>query len=99
MPFALKDMGIAMQGTVTTNGRAFFRDAVADVDSTRVLRGRKLGLIVVAKATSPEFGQTAVTRPGPPRAERARGTASGTGALLRAIAPPLERVRTAGGQW
>lgn len=61
VPFALKDLGIAMKGTVTTNGCSFFRDAVADIDSTLVQRYRKLGLNVFAKTTSPEFGQTATT--------------------------------------
>ena len=61
VPFALKDLGIAMKGTVTTNGCAFFRDAVAEVDSTLVQRHRAAGLNIFAKTTSPEFGQTATT--------------------------------------
>lgn len=36
MPFALKDPGVAMKGTVTTQGSVFFKDAVADYDSTLV---------------------------------------------------------------
>lgn len=61
VPFALKDLGIAQAGTVTTNGCAFFRDAVADHDSTLVQRYRAAGLELFAKTTSPEFGQTATT--------------------------------------
>ena len=61
VPFALKDLGVALQGTVTTNGCAFFRDAVADHDSTLVQRHRAAGLNVFAKTTTPEFGQTATT--------------------------------------
>ncbi|NMG77116.1 amidase [Aromatoleum diolicum] len=61
VPFALKDLNIALKGTVTTNGCAFFRDAVADHDSTLVLRYRAAGLNIFAKLTSPEFGQTGTT--------------------------------------
>ncbi len=61
VPFALKDLGVAMAGTVTTNGSAFFKDAVADHDSTLVQRYRAAGLNIFAKTTSPEFGQTATT--------------------------------------
>ena len=61
VPFALKDLGVAMKGTVTTNGCAFFRDAVQDHDSTLVQRHRAAGLNIFAKTTTPEFGQTATT--------------------------------------
>ena len=61
VPFALKDLGVALQGTITTNGCAFFKDAVADHDSTLVQRYLAAGLNVFAKTTSPEFGQTATT--------------------------------------
>ena len=61
VPFALKDLGVAMQGTVTTQGSAFFKDAVADHDSTLVQRYRAAGLNIFAKTTTPEFGQTATT--------------------------------------
>lgn len=61
VPFALKDLGLAQAGTVTTNGCAFFRDAMADHDSTLVQRYRDAGLALFAKTTSPEFGQTATT--------------------------------------
>lgn len=61
VPFALKDLNIALEGTVTTNGCAFFKDAVADHDSTLVQRYRAAGLNIFAKLASPEFGQTATT--------------------------------------
>ena len=43
VPFALKDLGVSLNGTVTTNGCGFFRDAVADHDSTLVQRHRAAG--------------------------------------------------------
>ncbi len=61
VPFALKDLGVAMNGTATTNGSAFFKDAVADHDSTLVQRYRAAGLNIFVKMTTPEFGQTATT--------------------------------------
>jgi Asp-tRNA(Asn)/Glu-tRNA(Gln) amidotransferase A subunit family amidase len=61
VPFALKDLGIALKDTVTTQGCAFFKDAVADHDSTLTQRYQAAGLNIFAKTTSPEFGQTATT--------------------------------------
>ena len=61
VPFALKDLGVGLKGTITTNGCAFFKDAVADFDSTLVQRYLAAGLNIFAKTTSPEFGQTATT--------------------------------------
>lgn len=61
VPWLLKDLGIELKGTVTTNGCRFFRDAVADFDSTLVERYRRGGLVIFGKTASPEFGQTATT--------------------------------------
>ncbi|BDM64299.1 6-aminohexanoate-cyclic-dimer hydrolase [Shewanella sp. NFH-SH190041] len=61
VPFALKDLNIKMKGTVTTNGCLFFKDDVADYDSTLTQRYQAAGLNIMAKLTSPEFGQTATT--------------------------------------
>ncbi|MEP6588791.1 MAG: amidase [Polaromonas sp.] len=61
VPFALKDLSVAMKGTITTQGCAFFKDALAGHDSTLVQRYRAAGLNIFAKTTTPEFGQTATT--------------------------------------
>ena len=61
VPFALKDLGVALKGTITTHGCAFFKQAVAEFDSTLVQRYLAAGLNIFAKTTSPEFGQTATT--------------------------------------
>ena len=60
-PMLLKDLGVQLRGTVTSNGSAFFRDAVADYDSTLVSRYRAAGLVIFGKSASPELGQTATT--------------------------------------
>ena len=61
VPWLLKDLGIYLNGTVTTGGSAFFRDAVATFDSTLVERYRSAGLVIFGKTASPEFGGTATT--------------------------------------
>lgn len=61
VPMLLKDLGLQMKGTVTSNGSRFFRDAVADHDSTLVQRYRAAGLVIFGKTASPEFGGTATT--------------------------------------
>jgi len=61
VPMLLKDLGVQLRGTVTTNGSVFFRDAMADYDSTIVSRYRAAGLVIFGKTASPELGQTATT--------------------------------------
>jgi Asp-tRNA(Asn)/Glu-tRNA(Gln) amidotransferase A subunit family amidase len=58
VPFLLKDLGIAMAGTITTEGSRFFRDQRHDFDSTLVERYRAAGLVVFGKTHSPEFGSS-----------------------------------------
>lgn len=61
VPFLLKDLGAKMKGTITSEGSRFFKDAMADHDSTLVSRYRAAGLVIWGKTTSPEFGATATT--------------------------------------
>ncbi len=61
VPMLLKDLGISFKHTITSNGSVFFRDAMADHDSTLVDRYRRAGLNIFGKTASPEFGQTATT--------------------------------------
>ena len=58
VPYLLKDLGIAMAGTVTTEGSRFFQDQVQDFDSTLVERYRAAGLVIFGKTHSPEFGSS-----------------------------------------
>lgn len=59
VPFLLKDLGMMLEGTVTTNGSRFYRDNVADYTSTLVSRYQAAGLVIMGKTHSPEFGGTA----------------------------------------
>ena len=61
VPFLLKDLGMALKGTVTTQGSRFFSDWVADYTSTIVTRYQKAGLVIMGKSASPEFGGTPTT--------------------------------------
>jgi Asp-tRNA(Asn)/Glu-tRNA(Gln) amidotransferase A subunit family amidase len=56
VPYLLKDLGIALKGTVTSDGSAFFEDVVYDYDSTLVERYKAAGLVIFGKTHSPEFG-------------------------------------------
>lgn len=58
VPFLLKDLGVAMRGTITSAGSRFFRDARSDFDSTIVARCREAGLVIFGKTHSPEFGKS-----------------------------------------
>ncbi|MFO1333827.1 MAG: amidase [Piscinibacter sp.] len=105
VPFALKDLGVSLNGTVTTNGCGFFRDAVADHDSTLVQRHRAAGLNLFAKTTTPEFGQTATTESrlfGPTRnpwnvEHSAGGSSGGAAAVVAAGVIPVAHATDGGG--
>lgn len=61
VPFLLKDLGMALEGTVTTQGSRFYSDWVADYTSTIVARYQRAGLVIIGKSASPEFGGTGTT--------------------------------------
>jgi Asp-tRNA(Asn)/Glu-tRNA(Gln) amidotransferase A subunit family amidase len=56
VPYLLKDLGIALKGTITTQGSVFFLNAEVDHDSTLVERYQGAGLVLFGKTHSPEFG-------------------------------------------
>jgi Asp-tRNA(Asn)/Glu-tRNA(Gln) amidotransferase A subunit family amidase len=83
----------------------FFRDAVADHDSTLVQRYQAAGLNIFAKFTSPEFGQTATTEsrlhgatrnPWNP-AHSAGGSSGGSAAAVAAGIVPVAHASDGGG--
>ncbi|MEH6605746.1 MAG: amidase [Pseudomonadales bacterium] len=61
VPFLLKDLGMALKGTVTTNGSRLYKDARLDYTSTVVERYQRAGLVIFGKTASPEFGGTGTT--------------------------------------
>lgn len=61
VPFALKDLGQYLTGTITSAGSRVWKDAVATYDSTLVQRYKQAGLVIFGKTTSPELGLTTTT--------------------------------------
>jgi amidase/6-aminohexanoate-cyclic-dimer hydrolase len=61
VPFALKDLGPSLKGTITSVGSRVWKDAVADFDSTLVTRYKKAGLVIFGKTNTPELGLTTTT--------------------------------------
>lgn len=61
VPFLLKDLGMALEGTVTTNGSRLYQDARLDYTNTVVERYQQAGLVIFGKSASPEFGGTGTT--------------------------------------
>jgi Asp-tRNA(Asn)/Glu-tRNA(Gln) amidotransferase A subunit family amidase len=58
VPYLLKDLAVAMRGTLTTEGSRLFRKARHDEDNTLVERYRAAGLVIFGKTHSPEFGSS-----------------------------------------
>jgi amidase/6-aminohexanoate-cyclic-dimer hydrolase len=61
VPFALKDLGQYLAGTITSAGSRVWKNYVADYDSTLVGRYKQAGLVIFGKTTSPELGLTTST--------------------------------------
>ena len=105
VPFLLKDLGVALSGTVTSNGSLIFKDRVADFDSELVLRCKRAGLVIFGKTTSPEFGLGGTTESkafgqthNPWNLERvAGGSSGGSGAAVAAGVVPMAQGSDGGG--
>ncbi len=63
VPFLLKDIGVLLAGTATTNGSRLFASFTADHDSEMVRRYKAAGLVIFGKTNTPEFGLSASTEP------------------------------------
>ncbi len=88
VPFALKDLGQYLSGTITSEGSRLWKGAVAAFDSTLVTRYQQAGLVIFGKTTSPELGLTLTTESAlygktrnPWNLERTSGGSSGGSAV------------------
>jgi amidase len=105
VPFLLKDLYMMLQGTVTSNGSAMYRNQVADHDSTLVQRYQQAGLVIFGKTNSPEWGLMPITEPelyGPSRNPwnpevTPGGSSGGAGAAVAAGIVPLANASDGGG--
>ncbi len=105
VPFAIKDLGLACSGSITTNGSRFFRDRLDDHDSEIVARYRAAGLVIVGRTNAPEFGLNPSTEPalhGPTRnpwdtARIAGGSSGGAAAAVAARMLPTAHASDGGG--
>lgn len=105
VPFMLKDLDMALKGTVTTNGSRFFKDARMDYTSTVVQRYQHAGLVIFGKTASPEFGGTGTTESmlfGDTRnpwdlSRSAGGSSGGAAAAVAAGILPLANATDGGG--
>ena len=61
VPFALKDLSMYMNGTITSGGSRIWKNNVASFDSTLVSRYKQAGLVIFGKSNSPELGLTPTT--------------------------------------
>lgn len=92
VPFLVKDLGVDVAGTVTTNGCRLFADAEpAPADSELVARYRRAGLVMVGRTNTPEFGLAPTTEPalfGPARNPHDLGRSPGgsSGGAAAAVA-------------
>jgi len=92
VPFALKDLGQDLAGTVTSAGSRLWRERVAAADTTLVRRYKQAGLVIVGKTATPELGLTTTTESvlhgltrNPWNLERTAGGSSGGSAVAVAL--------------
>ena len=61
VPFAMKDLGQYLNGTITSAGSRVWKDSIADFDSTLVGRYKQSGLVIFGKTNAPELGLSTST--------------------------------------
>jgi len=105
VPFLLKDLGVSMADTATTQGSRFFREAKAVADDPFVRKARQAGLVIFGKTNSPEFGNSPSTEGtlfgdtrNPWNLERsAGGSSGGAAAAVAAGILPVAHASDGGG--
>lgn len=106
VPFLVKDLGVNVAGSVTTNGCRLFADGPpAQTDSEMVARFRRAGLVLVGRTNSPEFGLEPTTEPllhGPTisphdPARSPGGSSGGSAAAVAGGMVPLAHASDGGG--
>src|SRR5688572_23584265 len=105
VPFLLKDLGVDVDGEITTSGSRFFADHRPARSSELVLRYERAGLVIFGKTNTPEMGLNASTEPllfGPTRNpwnldRSAGGSSGGAAAAVAAGILPAAHATDGGG--
>jgi Asp-tRNA(Asn)/Glu-tRNA(Gln) amidotransferase A subunit family amidase len=105
VPFLLKDLDLALAGTVLSEGSRLMAGYVPDFDSTLVARYKAAGLVILGKTNSAELGLSFTTEPlahGPTRNPRdpllsAGGSSGGAAAAVASGMVPMAHATDGGG--
>jgi amidase/6-aminohexanoate-cyclic-dimer hydrolase len=105
VPFLLKELWVAMEGTKVTNGIRFFEALTYDHDGELIKRFRRADFVIVGKAASPELGLTTTTGSALHGAVRnpwqlnrvAGGSSGGSAAAVSAGMVPIAHASDGGG--
>jgi Asp-tRNA(Asn)/Glu-tRNA(Gln) amidotransferase A subunit family amidase len=105
VPILLKDLFENVMGVPSNNGSALFKGWLPSYETTIVRKAREAGLVIVGKASSPEFGIMPTTEPrafGPCRnpwntAHTPGGSSGGSAAAVAAGIVPAATASDGGG--
>ena len=105
VPFLLKDLDAACEGTLMSSGSRFLAGHRSTHDATLVARCRRAGLVFFGKTNTPELGLTPYTEPelfGPTRnpwdsAHTPGGSSGGAAAAVAAGIVPMAHANDGGG--
>lgn len=105
VPFAIKDLALAMRGRKSELGSRLAEGLVSAADSTLMAKFRAAGLVTVGRTTTPEMAISTTTEPSFPGATRnpwnldhsAGGSSGGSGAAVGAGIVPIAHATDGGG--
>ncbi|WP_430462848.1 amidase [Thalassolituus sp. LLYu03] len=105
VPFLLKDLLCALEGTPMSNGSAAMRGVISPRDSELTRRFKQAGLVIFGKTNTPELGLMGVTEPkawGPTRNpwhlnHTPGGSSGGSAAAIAAGIVPMASAGDGGG--
>jgi len=105
VPFLLKDLGVALEGTPTTRGSRVFAKSAAAADSALTALYKSAGLTIMGRTNTPEFGLWPVTESellGPCRnpwdlSRTSGGSSGGAAAAVAAGIVPAAHASDGGG--
>lgn len=105
VPFLLKDLLGALEGTPISNGSNAYKGYISPHDSELVKRYKKTGLVIFGKTNTPEFGLMGITEPkafGPARNpwnndHTPGGSSGGSGAAISSGVVPMASGGDGGG--